>query len=252
MSLLSVEKSQLKSALLRDQSATEDLKHTIELRLMYIGSFVKTCGRSLYRNFSCSTNVQEMGQDIKNVITCNCPECFATTDIATGDQVRYLIEGTNALVVCRKGNELDSDTTCLVARGNFEVGSILGSPYVIIFNDSISSCEPSSRWQPRVRSGSELVLDLTMKDFLWAMTSMYFKICYHRELDSAGFCWDQGDLKGVALLPRDTRQKETLCLWHRKPFTNSKYSYRWEQSIVIEQSIAMNGKPPSAKKREKP
>jgi hypothetical protein len=251
MSLLSLEKSQLKSALLRDQSATEDLKHIIELRLIYGGCLVETSDRSLSEKFQLQYECARDGTGYRNILICNCLTDVVTKDVATGDQV-YLLEGTEALLIYRKGNELDSDTLRLVATANFEVGDIreCESQYLHIFNGSISSFEPSSGWLPRVRSGRELVLDLTMKDFLWAMTGMIFKITSDRHIDSKEICWDQGDLKGAALLPRDT-QKETLCLWHREPFTNSKYSYRWEKSLVTEQSVGTNEKAPSEKKRKR-
>ena len=173
MWLLSVEKSQLKSALLGDQSAAEDLKHTIELRLTHSGHVLKTSHRAPSETFLWRNESAGGEKGYGNIILCNCLKCAAMTDIAIGDQV-YLLEGTNALLIYRRGNELNSDPLRLVAKGNIEVGS--GREFrdasVILFNGSICSFEPSSGWLPRFRSGHELVLDWTMKDFLWTVTDM--------------------------------------------------------------------------------
>lgn len=64
---------------------------------------------------------------------------------------------------------------------------------------------------PTGRSNRELVLHLTMKDLLWAVTAMCLEETCHRRGTSAGFCSDHR-----AVLP-DARGKETLC-WHREPF----------------------------------
>jgi hypothetical protein len=181
MWLLSVETSQLKSALLGDQSAAEDLKHTIELRLTHSGHVVKTSHRAPSETFLWRNASARGEKGYGNIILCNCLKCAAMTDIAIGDQV-YLLEGTNALLIYRRGNELNSDPLRLVATGNFEVGSVreFRDASVVIFNGSICSFEPSSGWLPRFRSGHELVLDLTMKDFLWTVTNMGSESTFHK------------------------------------------------------------------------